>query len=322
MDEMDAKVELPATTTGNCLEMDVKVEREGKPLRIVVRVSGEGEAATHAAHSLSQLVASLIAQHAGVPESPSAPNLISKSARSVAPTRPIAPPSPAMLWMQRNRSRINIGFGALLVALAVLIPIVVPPAQRSDVLILTILFTLAGALLLFTAFLPGRGKAAASEEVQRVPSQPATSSTANPSSATARREQLLKPAAKRAPLKTGVGIALSVVFIAAGLLAPFLLGAANADERFLIMLGFVPITVIGFFLLAIFGRRYLVKLLPAGSVAPAKASSAPAKRAPVSRVPQNFEYRAILPVAIIGALVLMIVVVLVVIYATIASAAR
>jgi hypothetical protein len=310
MDELDEKATAPA---GNCLEMDVTVEREGKPVRIAVRVAGEGETARQAAQMLSQTVAALLAQHAGV-----------QKPAPMQQIKPIAPPSPAMLWMQRNRARINIGFGGLLVALALIVPLIVPPAQRSDVLILTILFTLAGALLLFTAFLPGRGKAAADDHARSVPSQSTTTLTANPSASAARREQLLKPAAKQAPFKAGVGIALSIVFIVAGLVAPFLLGAANADERFLIMLGFVPITVIGFFMLAIFGRKYFVKLLPAANgnaSAPLKAS-APAKRAPVSRVPQNLEYRAIVPVAIISALVLMIVVVVVVIYATVASVAR
>jgi hypothetical protein len=133
----------------------------------------------------------------------------------------------------------------------------------------------------------------------------------------------LKPASGNAAMKTGAGIAVSLVFIIAGLLAPFLLGATNADERFLIMLGFIPISVVGFFMLAVYGRQYFSKLKPMGEAAPARATSAPAaKRAPVNRVPQTIQYRAIIPVAIIGALSLMIIVVIVVVYATFAAVAR
>jgi hypothetical protein len=221
--------------------------------------------------------------------------------------------------VQRNRARINVGFGAVLVGLALLIPLIVPPAQRSDVLVLTILFTLAGALLLFTAFLPGRSRVL----TQSAPQARAAPRGA-PSSSAARREQLLKPPSKHTGLKTGIGIATSVVFIVAGLIAPFLLGATNADERFLIMLGFIPISVVGFFMLVVYGRQYFTRLLPAVNAAPsAQSANAPAvKRSPVSRVPQNMEYRAVVPIAIISALVLMIVVVAVVIYATVASVAR
>ena len=306
-------------------KLDVKVDLvvDGRPVHIEARVAGEGEAARHAVDELSRAIANVVAQSAQPGAKPA------RSAQVAPRQRTPAPPSPAMVWVQRNRARINIGFGAVLVGLALLIPLIVPPAQRSDVLVLTILFTLAGALLLFTAFLPSRSQAAP-EAVEPVQPKPASASSASsPSSASTsaamatRRAQLLKPAGGHAAMKTGLGIAVSLVFIIAGLLAPFFLGATNADERFLIMLGFIPISVVGFFMLAVYGRQYFSKLKPAGEPAPPRAAAAPAaKRAPVNRVPQNIEYRAIIPVAIIGALGLMIVVVVVVIYATFAAVAR
>ena len=312
---MEAQQDAP----GAKLEVNIDVMVDGRPLHIEAKVAGEGEAAQRAVEVLGEAIARVIATSAAT----SPPIVQPVAAKQLARHKQQAgAPSPAMVWLQRNRARINIGFGALLVALALLVPLIVPPAQRSEVLILTILFTLSGALLLFTAFLPGRGRAAADDEARMDSAQSIVSPAMTSSGQAARRAQLLRPAAKRSPLRAGAGIALSLVFIIAGLLAPFLLGAANADERFLIMLGFVPITVVGFFMLAIFGRQYVNKLLPAGNAAPAKTASTPAKRAPVSRVPQNFEYRAIVPVAIAGALALMIIVVAVVIFATIASVAR
>jgi len=47
--------------------------------------------------------------------------------------------------MRRYRARINLGFGGLLVA------IITPADQRREVLVVTILFGLTGAALLFTA---------------------------------------------------------------------------------------------------------------------------------------------------------------------------
>lgn len=129
-------------------------------------------------------------------------------------------------------------------------------------------------------------------------------------------------------MKAGWGIALGAAFVVLGLLAPFTLGATTADERFIIMLGFAPITVVGFFLIAIFGRGIFDRLLPHHSpthtpIAKAVPAGAPAtKRPPVARVPQTFQYRAIVPAAIIGLLVVMIAVVGLVIYATVALAVR
>jgi hypothetical protein len=326
MEAQGAQQELPQDALNARLDVNVAVVVEGRRVHIEAKVAGEGPAAQRAVDELSRAIAQVIAQSAQA-NKPAAQAVTQAApvATLTAVQRASKPPSPMMVWVQHNRARINIGFGAVLVALALLIPMIVPPAQRSDVLVLTILFTLAGALLLFTAFLPGKSKAVAQVDAQPAQVKPSsTASTSTSSANAARRAQLLKPAAGHASLKTGAGIALSLVFIVAGLVAPFLLGAANADERFLIMLGFVPISVVGFFMLAIFGRQYFIKLLPAGGQpTTVKAAGAPApKRAPVSRVPQNVEYRTVIPVAIVAALVLMVAVVVLVIYATVASVAR
>lgn len=315
------------------LEINLDLVVEGRPVHIEAKIAGEGDAAKRAADALSNAVAKLIERSTGSVSPATEPAQSQQLETVISPaTQPIrtqpaaAAPSPAMVWVQQNRARINIGFGAVLVGLALLIPLIVPPAQRSDVLVLTILFTLAGALLLFTAFLPGRSNTVPANIEQ---AHPATSQASVPATVpadvlAARRGLLLRPAAKHSAMKTGLGITVGLVFIVAGLVAPFTLGATNADERFLIMLGFIPISVVGFFMLAVYGRQYFGKLVPAASPATAaSAAGAPAaKRAPVSRVPQNIEYRAIVPVAIISSLVLMIVVVIVVIFATIASMAR
>lgn len=316
MEAQDAQI-----ANENALEtkLDVKLDLvvDGRPVHIEARVTGEGEAAQRAVDELSHAIARVVSLSASTPlpatQTIAAPAVVQPARAQRAPQ----PPSPMMVWVQRNRARINITFGAVLVGLALLIPLIVPPAQRSDVLVLTILFTLAGALLLFTAFLPSRS------QVTDEPAAVAPTKAAPATSSAARREQLLRPQSKHPGMKTGVGIAVSLVFIVAGLVAPFMLGATNADERFLIMLGFIPISVVGFFMLAVYGRQYFGKLVPAGNAAASKPSTAPAaKRAPVNRVPQSLEYRALVPVAIISSLVLMIVVVIVVIYATVASVAR
>jgi hypothetical protein len=242
---------------------------------------------------------------------------------SPADTSASSPASSLVAQMQRYRAQINLALGGLLLALAVIVPAIVPASQRREVLIMTILFGLTGALLLFTAMLPGQGRQAAFTGA--APVRKAHSSPAPEAGAAAARLRL--SAKRRTPMKAGWGIALGVAFVLLGVLAPFTLGATTADERFVIMLGFAPITVVGFFLIAIFGRGLVAQRLPqhAGvqSQPAIRPSGAPAaKRPPVTRVPQTFEYRAIVPAAIIGLLVVMIAVVGLVIYATVASAVR
>lgn len=339
------------------LKVDLRIEVNDQPLVISAQVQGEGEHARRAAAELSAAIASVLAavdKPAGAaapagdvtlqPAQPIAGSVA--QAASEAPT-PVAvtaalrgepadgaPVSPAdtsanspasslVAQMQRYRTQINLALGGLLLALAVIVPAIVPSDQRREVLIMTILFGLTGALLLFTAMLPGRGRQAAFTGAAQV--RKAHSSPVPGGNAAAARLHL--SAKRRTPMKAGWGIALGAAFVLLGVLAPFTLGATTADERFVIMLGFAPITVVGFFLIAIFGRGLVAQRLPqhAGvqSQSAIRPSGTPAvKRPPVTRVPQTFEYRAIVPAAIIGLLVVMIAVVGLVIYATVASAVR
>ncbi|PJF48197.1 MAG: hypothetical protein D6709_03855 [Chloroflexi bacterium] len=337
------------------LKVELRIEVNDQPLVVNVQVQGEGERARRAAAELSAVIAaalaaahqptdstiaptgdaaSRLAQPAvglaaqALPEAPASAAIANASQNETAdatraPRADASSPSLLVGQMQRYRAQISLGMGGLLLALAVLVPAVVPPDQRREVLIMTILFGLTGALLLFTAMLPGQGRQAAFADA--APASRLSASPATKGEATVARFRL--SAKRRTPLKAGWGIALGAAFVLLGILAPFTLGATTADERFVIMLGFAPITVIGFFLIAIFGRGLVAGRFPRRAAAqpqPAiRPSSAPAaKRPPVARVPQTFEYRAIVPAAIIGLLVVMIAVVGLVIYAAAASALR
>lgn len=334
------------------LKIDLHVQIKGQPLIISAQVHGEGEHARRAAAELSTAVAAVLAaidkaddSAAPVPVSPPAQPEIAKlthdapdtpgiNAAAVGTANPpikralasssdtsAQPAAPSLVaHMQRYRIQINLSLGGILLALAVLVPAIVPADERRDVLIMTILFGLTGALLLFTAMLPGPNRPADATNALRA-HRPSSPSATRGESAAAR----LRLSAKRqTPMKAGWGVALGAAFVLLGILAPFTLGATTADERFIIMLGFAPITVVGFFLIAIFGRGLVTQRYatpqPHPAIQPASASAT--KRAPVTRMPQTFEYRAIVPAAIIGLLVIMIVVVGVVIYATVVSAMR
>jgi hypothetical protein len=240
------------------------------------------------------------------------------AANQIASTQPAAPPPtqsvaakaedakhPLVALAQRYRVRINLGFGGLLLALAILAPIVAPAAQRREMLIVTLLLGLTAALMLFTAMLPGPERAVA-------PSQPRPAQPARVSPEQARRALLVK---RRSPLSAGAGLVVGVAFLLLGVLAPFTLGATTADERFIIMIGFSPIAVIGGFLVYIFWRR-------AFSAPPQPAHAIPGRRSPVTRAPQTASYRAVVPALLFGLMVFVIAVVVVVIYGTVSAALR
>jgi hypothetical protein len=312
------------------LKIQVEVELGGKPLKISAQVEGEGEAARHAAAELAAAIASITAAaaNAPTPHNAQAAEQLAIPAALIAPpiasSKRAAPPSPLALWIGRNRARINVGVGGVLLALAVFIPIIVPPAQRSDVLIMTILFGITGALLLATAMLPARNMSLKTNQV-------AASSTLKPATARPMPARSSLPVSTKPtpthPVKAAWGIGLGALFVLAGFVAPFGLGATSADERFIIMLGFAPVVVVGFFMLVIFARGLFKFSSPAEVSAPVvkplpSGGAATAKRPPVSRVPQNLEYKAVVPIAIIGLLIVMVAVVALVIFATVSSAVR
>lgn len=323
------------------LKLDARVEVNGRPLTVSVHVQGEGEYAHRAAAELSATVAAILSGASEPAQLPTAqegatsvskaqpPATVAQAARvgiEAAKERPgggrVSPadPSPGrpapslVLRAQRHRAKINLAVGGVLLALAVLVPAVVPADQRREVLIMTILFGLTGALMLFTATLPGHGQSPMADERVTVRLSPADRAQA--------MMRLRASARRRTPMKAGWGMGLGVAFVLLGVLAPFTLGATTADERFVIMLGFAPIAVVGFFLIVIFGRGVVFRAAPQPVAVPAKPAAPAPKRPPVARVPQTFEYRAVVPATIITLLVVMIVVIGVVIYATAASAVR
>lgn len=346
--EMESQRDQPVQSTDSAerdrsVHFRVSVEVHGgagsRPLKIEAQVEGEGELAQQVAAQLSNVIAAAIAQVSSAALSPNAKagtqvGGATIEATSSAPTN--MPETLSLNWIQRNRTRVSLGFGGLLLALAVLAPIIAPPGQRSDVLIMTLLFGLTGALMLFTSMLPARSAA------RGVTPASATSASAAPAVTTARistsrRASLLRYSQPRT-MKTGWGIAMGLIFVIAGILAPFTLGAVTADERFIIMIGFAPIAIVGLFMIFIFGRGALGKLRtpiyggdasrpnasrpkPAAPPSASTSASAP-KRTPVTRVPKRFDYQVLVPVAIGALLVLLVVVVSVVIFATIAPFAR
>jgi hypothetical protein len=311
------------------LKIELRIEVNGQPLLIQAQVQGEGEAAQRAAAELSSALTNVLnavtkpgaadrpslARGADEPVSlPAANQIASTQPAASPPTQSVAAKAedtkhPLVALAQRYRVRINLGFGGLLLALAILAPIVAPAAQRREMLIVTLLLGLTAALMLFTAMLPGPERAAA----PRASAQPRP---AQPVSRAQVRKALL--AQRRSPLSAGAGLALGVAFLLLGILAPFTLGATTADERFIIMIGFSPIAVIGGFLVYIFWRR-------AFSVSvsqPQPAHAIPGRRSPVTRAPQTASYRAVVPALLFGLAVFVIAVVVVVIYGTVSAALR
>ena len=116
-------MEAQQDASGAKLEVNIDVMVDGRPLHIEAKVAGEGEAAQRAVEVLGEAIARVIATSAAT----SPPIVQPVAAKQFAHHKQEArPPSLAMVWLQRNRARINIGFGALLVALALLVPLIVP----------------------------------------------------------------------------------------------------------------------------------------------------------------------------------------------------
>ena len=253
------------TSLPDVLKVELRIEVNGQPLLIQAQVQGEGEAARRAAAEISAALTSVLTSVAkpdtDAPEVPNTSSGLTSAVPTAEATKP-APSSavvdqpkvqaadqvsataapqkhPLILLMQRHRVRINLGFGGLLLTLAMLAPIIAPAAQRREMLIVTLLLGLTAALMLFTAMLPGPERAAA-------PSASAQPRPAQPVSRAQVRQALLTQ--RRSPLSASAGLALGVALLLLGILAPFTLGATTADERFIIMIGFSPIAVIGGFL--------------------------------------------------------------------------
>lgn len=138
--------------------------------------------------------------------------------------------SPATAWIQRQYARITAAAGGLLLCVGVMVVVFAPAAVRGTVVIVTVLFGFAGALLIYMALESARMLQHAD---------------------TTAKSQRYAPL--RAALGAGFGLALTL----AGLAAPFLLstGSVDADARFLFLMGFAPVALTGAMLTYVFWRR-------------------------------------------------------------------
>lgn len=209
--------------------------------------------------------------------------LVTASQQPIPIRRPA--PSPLPAWLSDNRW-LTLGFGGVLVLAAIIVAIVFPPlvprAQRIEVFMMSLAFGLIGSVTLFAGALPKRNSAAnlvantnASTASASASSTATSALTPSHSQATskivtslvnkpdgaksrlvldARRRALLQAQESRKPLGALWGFGFGVLFLVAGIVAPFVLGQASADERFLMMLGFAPVAVTGALMIGLFWR--------------------------------------------------------------------
>jgi len=269
---------------------------------------------------------------ATTPMSPSAAGLAAAmgTGANPAPTNTSTlPASPTITAAQTNRrdwSKYSVGFGVVLVLMALgvaaIFPPLVPPKQRIEVFMMSFAFGLLGTLSLFSGAMPRRdgtkptGVASASPQPQASPKPTAALST----NAQAAREQLLRRGQTgRANGATLWGLGFGAVFVLAGISAPFLFPNTGPDERFLMMLGFAPVVVIGIILMVVFWRRmHPHQPEPALAAASPSSPSAPrTARAPVTRAPNDAAFKLGVPAALAAIGVILALVLVLVIVATI-----
>ena len=250
-----------SSVQAQAIKISVEIEVDGKPaLRASVQAEGDAQSVQQATAQLSAAVASLVLQLIEPQPAPeTAPPAVAllKADMASAPTQTqasIQTPQPALLkWLMRYRQRFAIGFGGALVLAAMLVAVVFPPlvprAQRIEVFMMSLAFGLIGAGALFAGALPGKHDAPAPQPAQ-VPIAPFA--PRNNASAKA----LLQ---KQKPLNAIWGLGFGTLFLVAGIVAPFVLGEANADDRFLMMIGFAPVAVTGVLMIAIFWRAFTVR---------------------------------------------------------------
>jgi hypothetical protein len=169
------------------------------------------------------------------------------------------------LWLQRHYTHISAGFGGLLLAMAVIATVVAPVEQRGEVVVVTILFGLIGALMLFLAVAaPSTGTAPSTGNPGTERPQPSVPVRASAVSRKpvrvdqpgASRARLRERQARQAKLRAVAGFAFGLLFAVTGVAAPFVLseGQSNADARFLMVVGFAPVVVSGVLMMAVFAR--------------------------------------------------------------------
>lgn len=163
--------------------------------------------------------------------------------QTVAPERTVH-------WLTRHRVVISAVLGVVMLSMAVTAPLVAPIEQRGEVLIITILFGLASALLLYTAMDSNRGNAA---ERSRIRSSQQSMQSRNREQIKA---QLQRKQASNIRRNRIAGFVFGLCFGLAGAIAPFALseGSDNPDARFLMIIGFSPVAISGALMVILFGQ--------------------------------------------------------------------
>ncbi len=251
--------------------LDVLADVPASGGAVRVTVAGRGQTAERLAADVAELVRAAVAQ--ALANAPAIEAAAELTRAEVAPAQ-LAPASQAALidaapahqppaeavaplegrpWFQRHRARISGAVGLFLIALAVSIPLLVPVAMRREVLPMPIGLGLVGAISLFSALLPDpqrRSPRAKAQVRMTMPVQEAAvqASTQRIASVSA----MVKP---QSITRRVIGLSFGAALALAGLIAPFALPNVSADDRFLMMLGFAPIALIGIFLLWVFLRR-------------------------------------------------------------------
>lgn len=200
------------------------------------------------------------------------------------------------MWLKQNQKRISAAFGVMLIVLALLVPVIVPRAFRSDVLIMTLLFSIIGALMVYSA-VSSKPMSKASDDL---------------------REKLLRKPDHT--WRNRAGLAFGVAITLAGVMAPFIFPGVGPDERFAMMLGFAPVAIAGGILAYVFYRA----INPAKKMEPPAQNPSPKppapKRGPVARVEKSSAlYAKIVPVAIAAMVIVIAAIVLFLIYVVVVA---
>ncbi len=302
---------------GQSIKISVEIEIEGKPaLCVTVQAEGDAQSVQQATVQLSTAIASLVSQVMGPQTVPITETPVSVQVAVPTPTALAVPRKPnqavALVWLARHQQRLTIGFGGALVLAAILVAVVFPPlvprAQRIEVFMMSLAFGLIGAGALFAGALPGKTDSPAPQPAQSpapaVPFAPRYNSA----------KALLQ---KRKPLNAIWGLGFGALFLVAGLVAPFVLGQANADDRFLMMIGFAPVAVTGALMIAIFWRVVTGKA-PTSTPSAKPAASAPRSSKPsVTRIPDQAAFKLGVPLLIGTSLVILVAVLALVVVATV-----
>ncbi len=155
-------------------------------------------------------------------------------------------------WLTRKHAAISAVLGLIMLVLAVVAPLVSPEEQRGEVLIITVLFGLAGALMLFTAVDSSRQRVDAGQVFKAGKSlgrDPVVGKEAA-------RALLMRQQEKGNRSRKLAGFVFGLFFGLAGMIAPFVLseGSDNPDARFLMIVGFSPVAISGALMVMLFGR--------------------------------------------------------------------